>query len=839
MQPQYFLNDDPEQRADMNEIKRAVRVLFDPESVIELRVLKANSDGKPYGTVSGYFDGKHREELAEAAAYWSGRAPGVYFTLNPVRPDLLARASNRAKTWARETASDSQIVSRRWLLIDFDPSRPSGISATEAEKAFALARAQQSQAWLAEQGWPAPLLADSGNGAHLLYRVDLPNDPPATALVKAVLKALAERWGDSAVMVDQSVFNAARICKLYGTLSAKGDSTSDRPHRIARLVDIPASINPVPRALLEALGSEGQRVSTAVSSDFQWPSAKFDIEAWLDKHGFQVTKTKAYAAGGSSGKLYELSRCPWRPAETDGGACVIQWEDGTIIAKCHHSKCSERGWSDLQSLVENATNGSMPAKANGSRWAPIEAPDDPHRLARIVLDRMFRTPAGLTIAYWRNQWQHWNGQIWLSIGQHELETKVSLAIKGEFDALSIKAQEMGLDKRTALKVTQNLVRNVIQALRGFSLIDNTLEQPCWLTEGQSWDARDVLAASNGLVHLPSLVTGDHYLKEHTRDFFASMAVDYEVQRNDGQIREWSAFLNSIWGNDRESIELLQEWFGYCLTADLRQQKMLLLLGPPRSGKGTITRVLTRLIGPPNVVNPTLASLAQNFGLQPWLSKSLAIFTDARLDARSSGSIITERLLSISGCDSLTIDVKFGMPVTTALQTKIMLATNELFQLRDSSGALSNRFVIIRLTNSFLGIEDLDLKEKLTNEMSGIFLWAVEGWRRLREKGKLIEPKSSRTLRQSLERLSSPVAAFLEECCLIAPTASVQGKQLYAKYLKWLKRYGHTYEPTAEIFGRDLAAAVPGLERIQERISDKRCRVYRGVALRQQVNRSVT
>ena len=126
--------------------------------------------------ISGYFT--DAAELSAAAVRYSGQGQGIYVTLNPVAPALLARAANHVVTWAKHTTSDADILGRVWLPIDFDPVRPSGISSTDAEHTAALERAQACRAWLASLGWPQPVYADSGNGAHLLYRIDLPNDPP-------------------------------------------------------------------------------------------------------------------------------------------------------------------------------------------------------------------------------------------------------------------------------------------------------------------------------------------------------------------------------------------------------------------------------------------------------------------------------------------------------------------------------------------------------------------------------------------------------------------------------------------------------------------------------------
>lgn len=216
------------------EILRTVQVLRRPGEVAEIRAFSAR------GTVSGYFD--DFQKLARCAAKLDARGCQVYMTLNPVVQTLLARSANRLELRLKGATTDNDIVKRVWLPIDLDPIRTSGISASDLEKRAAIQRASEIRGYLTQKGWPYPLEADSGNGAHLLYRVDLPNDRESLELVKRVLAGLDFMFSDSVVSVDTGVANAARIWKLYGTTARKGDSTKDRPHRRSRLLKVPSAV---------------------------------------------------------------------------------------------------------------------------------------------------------------------------------------------------------------------------------------------------------------------------------------------------------------------------------------------------------------------------------------------------------------------------------------------------------------------------------------------------------------------------------------------------------------------------------------------------------------------
>ncbi len=215
------------------EIWGRCRLLIAPSEFDEVRIPKA----RRAGTVSGYFE--DHQALADAVLAYDGRVPEIFITLNPCKAALLARAANRLQTHAAVTTSDLDIERRLWLLIDCDPVRPAGIWRTDMEHGRAMTVACGIWDELSCAGWPDPVITDSGNGAHLLYRLDRRIDANSSNFIKRVLIGIAERCGTDDVDVDTTVHNAGRITKLYGTMACKGDSISNRPQRRARLLEIP------------------------------------------------------------------------------------------------------------------------------------------------------------------------------------------------------------------------------------------------------------------------------------------------------------------------------------------------------------------------------------------------------------------------------------------------------------------------------------------------------------------------------------------------------------------------------------------------------------------------
>jgi hypothetical protein len=218
-------------RPDPVEIRRGISLLFDPRDVVEVRIPKTRA-----GVVAGYFEDHSALAVCIEAADAKYGATGIYYVLNPFDRALLGRAYNRLKEQAEYTTADNNILRRKWLPVDLDPVRPAGISSSDEEHAAAIARAQVIASDM-EGEWGRPILADSGNGAHLLYRIDLQNTQTSLASVSAALAQLDRRYSDSAVKVDLTSTNAARIWKAYGRVARKGDSIPGRPHRLSRILE--------------------------------------------------------------------------------------------------------------------------------------------------------------------------------------------------------------------------------------------------------------------------------------------------------------------------------------------------------------------------------------------------------------------------------------------------------------------------------------------------------------------------------------------------------------------------------------------------------------------------
>ena len=148
-------------------------------------------------------------------------------------------------------------------------------------------------AYLKEYGFPEPIVSLSGNGYHLLYRVELAKTPDNIKLIENTLKSLDMLFSNEYVDVDTTVYNPARICKLYGTVAAKGVSTQERPHRLAYILKEPSELSPIPQDLLQRLVNENIP-SELPKQEYKGNKSAFNLTDWIQEHHISITQTASF-----------------------------------------------------------------------------------------------------------------------------------------------------------------------------------------------------------------------------------------------------------------------------------------------------------------------------------------------------------------------------------------------------------------------------------------------------------------------------------------------------------------------------------------------------------------
>ncbi|MBR0787769.1 hypothetical protein JQ631_01735 [Bradyrhizobium manausense] len=457
------------------------------------------------------------------------------------------------------------------------------------------------------------------------------------------------------------------------------------------------------------------------------------------------------------------------------------------------------------------------SRADGE--APVLDPRDPMPSARALLKDKFTACGSPTMHHYRGTFWRWNGACYRDADKDSVQAEIWRYLDG--------AKRYGKEgEKIDFQPNRGEVENVAAAFKAVCNLPGYVEAPAWLEDhGDMPAAGEFLAVQNGLLHLAS---GDVYPPTPTYFCLNSAGIAYRADAPEPS--EWLRFLNLIWPNDPKSIEALQDIFGYLLSTDTSHQKIPLIVGPKRSGKGTIARVLTALLGQDSVTAPTLASLSTNFGLAPLIGKSVAIIGDARLSGKADQAAIAERLLSISGEDSITVDRKFESAWTGRLGVRFVIMSNELPRLSDASGALASRFIVLTMERSFYGEEDRGLGNRLLADLSGILNWAREGYLRLRKRGYFLQPDSARDAIEELEELGSPIAAFIKARCVVAAGLRSPADDMFVAWRGWCEANGRREAGTVQSFGRDLRAAVPGLRIARPRVDGSQVRHYEGIKL---------
>ena len=351
--------------------------LFNPQGkLVEIRLL-----GK--AAYSGYFRDidtliAQLRPLLDHNNYQYYGAMQAYFTLNEINDALYSREQH--DTFVKKpksTTNDSDITRRRMVLIDLDPSRAAGISASDDEFEKAHLKAVDVFRYLIGAGFKEPIITKSGNGWHVYLPCDMPNDEEHNELVKRFLQSLSKMFSDASVEIDEKVFNPARIDKLIGTWAKKGSDTPDRKWRIAEIVKVPADLTPNDDALFQKIADllpkEEPKVAPNRRPQYQGNNTPFDLVTWLNEHGIKYREKKS-----GTSTLYELEYCPWVDTHSDRkkwDSALFVDNDGKITFNCTHSHCKDKTWHDVRLFYE-PTAYDRPAYQ--PQYAPrIYAPQKP------------------------------------------------------------------------------------------------------------------------------------------------------------------------------------------------------------------------------------------------------------------------------------------------------------------------------------------------------------------------------------------------------------------------------------------------------------------------------
>ena len=382
------------------------------------------------------------------------------------------------------------------------------------------------------------------------------------------------------------------------------------------------------------------------------------------------------------------------------------------------------------------------------------------------------------------------------------------------------------------------VSGVLDAAQAATHLPNraNTRPPVWL-DGYGEDRPDpskLVSLENGIFH-----TEQNVLIPHSLGFFTLNSLPFAYDPT-ATCPTWLSFLDDVWSEDPESVSCLQEMFGYILSGDSSQQKFFNIIGPRRSGKGTINKVLVSLLGQHNTVAPQLEELCDTFGLQPWLGKLLASFTDARAPERNRGAVVSQ-LLRIVGGDTVTVNRKNKEAWSGYLPTRIVIYSNEALQLTENSNALTGRMIVLKMSNSFYGKEDVTLSDKLAKELPGIFNWAIEGQQRrmAREGQRFEQPATGRELLELMEELGNPIGSFVQDAMRYDLGGHVHKDDAFTCWKKWA--IAKNIPPGTDLaFKRRFLAATQDHRVVADRmrVNGEQVNIYRGIVLNEKAQKYI-
>jgi P4 family phage/plasmid primase-like protien len=637
---------------------------------------------------SGYFDSW---DAALEAVETEPEYKAAYFTLNPVEVPAGVAVNPASLKASKNTAADANIARRVWLLIDLDPARAAGTNATDAEKQSAREQADAARNYLAARGWPEPVLADSGNGWHLLYRVDLPNDAASSELVRSVLARLKHLFP----LVDSGNFNASRVCKLYGSWARKGPHSEERPHRRSAIVEA-GKDDVVTVEQLRQLIPTTPEVVLAKPDDVKLAG----LVGFLSHYSVVSRSEPREVSGG-----WQIAvQCPWIDEHSSEANrdTVVSFIAGIGYGfKCFHSHCTEKRWREFREELERRSPGLA---AYFGKLPAMTHSDIARDFARTHDDFVSVYDAGNETGVWLP------GTRWRLSDPRD--TNLRRAIRRHLDELFDrypKPEPDAKDTRVRLK-DSNFTNGVLSELR-----------PLLPPKSSNDFDRDP-----AILPLPDGKVAD--LRAGTIR---------EMRREDCQTRRlkvapapmatprWDRFLREITCDDAELASYVERLMAIAITG-LSLHQLIFFYGSGRNGKGVLLRLLSKILrGETFVVNIRPEELEYRRGAEDKAKRLFGRLKGARLAFTSetvSGGLDWTLLKLLTGGDALA-GAKVYQDDSSFDPTHTLVLTTNDRPVLPATAAFKGRLRFVPFRADFSGREDLHLEDALALEMPGI-LWRL-------------------------------------------------------------------------------------------------------------------
>ena len=771
-----------------------------------------------------------------------------------------ASTNTKGKSKALRRHANAMDLKAIWIDADVKPEDASGKHYTTLQEAWEALRAFRTKLGLPQFS----AVVNSGGGLHAYWISDRALTPTEWLPFAAGLKALLLREGvkcDAGLTTDD-----VRLLRVPGTFNHKYD-----PPRVVKLIPIIPLVEYNFETALSFLTTIAPAKTMPAASTALFDAAKFagvkriivqatdSLSDGIEKRGevlldpqpvFEqcafMREARETGGIGLDNPLWNLSVLATTFME-NGNAIAHQISRGhdsyTHAETQHHfdRKIAERkergvGWPSCATIQSNGCAacaacpllgeiksplqlGTMRPKPNQGEGTAQQTPNagkesggSENRLVVPAKDhlgraRIYRSRQRPNLYHYRDDYYDYEAGYYKIIDDATIRADL-------YSFLDTCNTEVLRQKDTVVPFAPNKasVSETGEALKALGHVTPTVEQPHWLDGRAGPNPADLICFPNGILNINS-----NQFTPPDPMLFTPHGVGFDYDPNASAPTEWLNFLGQTFGGEQDQIDALQEMFGYCLSSDVSQEKVPMILGERRSGKDTIRHTLQSLLSSTAVCGPTLDSMSTDFGMSQLIGKQLAVVGDMQLGARCDKDLLAEHVLKLSGRGLFTINRKYKSHWTGQLPCKLLLISNEMPKLKDTSGALASRMIIFQTRSSFYGREDRYLfRDKIRPELPAILLWSLAGLRRMRKRGPIAEPACSIEARQQLAREGSPVLAFVQERLTLDRTAVVDKKLVYAAYLDYAQKNGLPHTSNSWFF-RDLETATAG------KVKDQRVR----------------
>ena len=461
----------------------------------------------------------------------------------------------------------------------------------------------------------------------------------------------------------------------------------------------------------------------------------------------------------------------------------------------------------------------------------------PSDIAHTIADEWIkreRTEDGLpTIVCYHGQWMTYDDGTYKLSEREEFRGQIYKFLTGKsFEGID----SSGAPCLKLYKPTRAKVSDIVDALSDWCTI--TVEPPAWLKDKGLPVPSSLIAFKNGILNVDEYAKGIIKLYKPTPALFSMNILPYDFNE-DANSSLWDNFLQDIFNGDADKIELLSQWFGYNCVPDMSMEKLMLMIGRPRSGKGTVVNALANVLGQGQCVSTSFQTLCTEFGYQPLIGKLAALLSDSKVPKPHEAEMALEKILQVVGRDPVGIR-RMYLPYLSQvyLSCRFTIAMNDLPNIPDQANALEPRLNTLHFPNSYVGKEDPTLKFRLQEEAAKgkLINFALRGLINLRKGHRFAVPDSSEKMLDQLRELTTPVTAFIKDCCEFPGSEDnpkdfmVSKDDMYAAWVGWCEAQGRKFKGMKEQFGRWFVTSCPSVATLRTMLNGRRLYAYGGVRL---------